>query len=60
MRLVLVAAALVFEPIPIAMFLWDLCIFSFLLYDSIMECFFFYDLNGSVVDCAGDNDDSFI
>jgi hypothetical protein len=28
--------------------------FSFLLYDSIMECFFFYDLNGSVVDCAGD------
>jgi hypothetical protein len=25
-----------------------------------MECFFFYDLNGSVVDCAGDNDDSFI
>jgi hypothetical protein len=34
--------------------------FSFLLYDSIMECFFFYDLNGSVVDCAGDNDDSFI
>jgi hypothetical protein len=71
MRLVLVAAALVFEPIPIAMFLSMSIGYQYKLYYgtcalflssvySIMECFFFYDLNGSVVDCGGDNDDSFI
>ncbi len=68
MRPVIVAAALVFEPRPIAMFL---SLFIGCHYKPIMRLMNFSsffcmillssisssDLNGSVVDCAGDRND---